>query len=218
MVVLRFKSRNLLDRHVFDAAYLERLRAGDAATERHFCAYFSELIRLKLRTRGLAALFDDISQETFVRVLRTLKTPDGLRDPGALGAFVWSVCTNVSLEQTRTRKSEPLASDEGPVDVLDPAAVSPEARLAIKEQRQAVQAVISQMTPRDRDVLAAMFLDEDERKRVCAQLGVSKEYLRVLLHRAKKELKTRYLTATNRPGPPPAPQSIRVHTKKAIER
>jgi RNA polymerase sigma-70 factor, ECF subfamily len=203
-----------LDRHVFDAAYLERLRAGDAATERHFCAYFSELIRLKLRTRGLAALFDDVSQETFVRVLRTLNTPEGLRDPGALGAFVWSVCTNVTLEHTRTRKAEPLASDEDAANLLDPAADSPEARLAAEEQRQAVQAIIKEMTPRDRAVLAAISLEEDERGRVCAQLGVSKEYLRVLLHRAKKELKTRYLTATNRPGTPPEPQSIRVHSRK----
>jgi RNA polymerase sigma-70 factor (ECF subfamily) len=203
-----------LDRYVFDAAYLERLRAADAATERHFCAYFSELIRLKLRTRGMAALFDDISQETFVRVLRTLKSPDGLRDPGALGAFVWSVCTNVTLEHTRMRKSEPLGSDEESNDVPDPAASSPEARLAIEEERQAVQAVIKDMTPRDREVLAAVFLDERERHRVCQQLGVSKDYLRVLVHRAKKELKTRYLTATSRPGTSPEPQSIRVHTRK----
>jgi RNA polymerase sigma-70 factor, ECF subfamily len=214
MVVLRFKSRNFLDRYVFDAAYLERLRAGDAATEHHFCAYFSELILLKLRTRGLAALFDDISQETFMRVLRTLKAPDGLRDPGALGAFVWSVCTNVMLEHGRSRKYEPLASDDGAIDVLDPAAQSPEAQLAIDEQRQAVQAVINAMSARDRDVLAAIFLNEHGRDRVCAELGVTKDYLRVLLHRAKKELKTRYLSATSRPGTPPAPQSIRVHTRK----
>ncbi len=200
-----------MDRYTFDAAYLERLRAGEPATERHFCAYFSELIRLKLRTRGMAALFDDISQETFVRVLRTLKSPGGLRDPGALGAFVWSVCTNVALEHTRTRKPESFGSDEDANDVLDPAANSPEARLAIEEQRQAVQAVIRDMPPRDRDVLAAIFLDEHERNRVCLQLGVSKDYLRVLLHRAKKELKTRYLTATS---PAASPASIRVQTRK----
>ena len=203
-----------MNRYLFDAAYLERLRAGDAATERHFCAYFSELILLKLRTRGLVALFDDISQETFVRVLRTLKSPDGLRDPGALGAFVWSVCNNVVLEHGRSRKFEPLARADEPPDVLDHAARSPEAQIALEEQRLAVQAVIRDMTQRDREVIAAILLDEEERGRVCAQLGVTKDYLRVLLHRAKKELKTRYLTATDWPDAPVDPHSLRAQTRK----
>jgi len=214
MVVLRFKRRALLNRYLFDAAYLERLRAGDAATEQHFCEYFSELILLKLRARGLVSLFDDISQETFVRVLRTLKQPDGLRDPGALGAFVWSVCNNVVLEHCRSRKSQPLASDDEPPDVFDPSARSPEAQLAIDEQRLALQAVIKDMTPRDRDVLSAVFLDEEERDRLCAQLGVTKDYLRVLLHRAKKTLKTRYLMATDRPGASVEAHSVGVHSRK----
>jgi len=40
-----------LQPHAFDAAYLERLRAGDPATERHFAEYFGALVRLKLRRR-----------------------------------------------------------------------------------------------------------------------------------------------------------------------
>ena len=35
----------------FDASYVSKLRAGDAPTEQHFTAYFSELILLKLRPR-----------------------------------------------------------------------------------------------------------------------------------------------------------------------
>jgi hypothetical protein len=34
----------------FDASYVEKLRAGDAHIEGHFVNYFSELIRLKLRS------------------------------------------------------------------------------------------------------------------------------------------------------------------------
>jgi RNA polymerase sigma-70 factor (ECF subfamily) len=77
-----------------------------------------------------------------------------------------------------------------------------------------VQAVIRDMTERDREVIAAIFLDEEDRGRVCAQLGVTKDYLRVLLHRAKKELKTRFLTATGSPDVPVDPHSLRVPTRK----
>src|SRR3954464_8629246 len=118
MAVLRFNRRAALDRHSFDALYLERLRAGDSDTERHFCGYFNDLIRLKVRSRGLAAAFDDIRQETLLRVLRTLRSADGLRDPGALGAFVNAVCGNVMLETGRSRKTQgaepPPESQERP--------------------------------------------------------------------------------------------------------
>ena len=79
------QQKGSLERHPFDVLYLERLRAGDTIPERHFSSDFSDLIRLKVRARGLATWLDDIRQETFVRVLRTLRSADGLRDPGVLG-------------------------------------------------------------------------------------------------------------------------------------
>jgi RNA polymerase sigma-70 factor (ECF subfamily) len=73
----------------FDDAYVERLRSGDAVTEKEFVAYFSDLIRIKLRSRLRdGALVEDVRQETFLRVLRVLRSPEGLRDAACLGAFV----------------------------------------------------------------------------------------------------------------------------------
>jgi RNA polymerase sigma-70 factor (ECF subfamily) len=198
-----------LNRYPFDDAYLERLRAGDPATERHFCAYFSDLILLKLRSRRIAALFDDVSQETFVRVLRTVRSPGGLRDAGALGAFVCSVCNHVVQEQMRSRTSAGFAPPDEHADVLDLAALTPEAQLVVEERARAVQAILAKLPPRDRQLLAAIFLEEEERDRVCALMGVTRDYLRVLLHRAKKELKTEYLAATASPGAAAATSPVR---------
>ena len=39
----------------------------------------------------------------------------------------------------------------------------------------------------------AVFLDERDRDEVCREFGVDREYLRVLLFRAKQEFKTEYL-------------------------
>lgn len=198
MVVLRFSRRAALNRHPFDVLYLERLRTGDAETERHFCSYFSDLIRLKVCARGMAASVDDIRQETFLRVLRTLRSPDGLRDPGALGAFVNAVCGNVMLETGRAKKfagADPRhETDERP----DPSAPTAEAQFLIEERKYAVRCVIDTLEPRDRELLAALFLEEQDRDRVCQRLGVTREYLRVLVHRAKLEFKTRYLAAERR--------------------
>jgi len=200
VVVLSFHRSATLNRHPFDDAYVERLRSGDPATEHHFCAYFSELILLKLRARRIAELFDDISQETFVRVLRTVRSPAGLRDPGALGAFVCSVCNHVLQEQTRARKWEGFTPPAEDGDRPDPTAATPEAQLVNDERTRAVQAILAKLPSRDRQLLGAIFLKDAERDRVCELMGVTRDYLRVLLHRAKKELKTQYLAATALPG------------------
>jgi len=41
--------------------------------------------------------------------------------------------------------------------------------------------------------LKAVFLDERNRDEVCLEFGVERDYLRVLLHRAKQEFKTEYV-------------------------
>jgi RNA polymerase sigma-70 factor (ECF subfamily) len=194
MVVLRFNRTHPLDRHPFDALYLERLRTGDAETERHFYAYFNDLIRLKVRARGLAAALDDIRQETMLRVLRTVRSADGLRDPGALGAFVNSVCGNVILETGRARKTsgaEPHAH-ESPDPGLDA-----EAQFLRDERTIAVRGVIDSLEPHDREVLAALFLEEQDRDRVCQRMGVTRDYLRVLVHRAKLAFTASYVARTD---------------------
>jgi RNA polymerase sigma-70 factor, ECF subfamily len=180
-----------VNRHTFDGPYLERLRSGDPETERHFFLYFGELILLKARGRGLGAQVDDVRQETFLRVLRTLRSPDGLRDPGALGAFVSTVCNHVMLEAGRSRKRHGVAPEDEPDTRPDPSAHTAEARLITEERQRAVRRVLESLAPRERDLLSAVFLEERDKERVCEQMGVTRDYLRVLVHRAKNEFKAR---------------------------
>lgn len=175
----------------FDSAYLERLRAGDAETERNFVSYFSELILIKLRSRVRSRqLAEDIRQETFLRVLRTVRTPDGIRSPERLGSFVNSVCNNVLLEFLRSQSRHRPAPDE-PV-LADNDTPGPEDRLISEERKARVRRVLDLLAPRDKGVLRALFLEEREKDEVCAQFGVGRDYLRVLLHRAKNQFRDLY--------------------------
>ena len=54
---------------------------------------------------------------------------------------------------------------------------------------------------RDRFLLKAVFLEQRDRDEVCREFGVDREYLRVLLHRAKREFKTEYLKRFGGPLP-----------------
>ncbi len=89
----------------FNASYVEKLRAGDAHIEAHFVNYFSELIRLKLRSRlNSKEAMEDVRQETFMRVLTLLRGKGSLRHPERLGPFVNSVCNHVLFEHYRWKK------------------------------------------------------------------------------------------------------------------
>lgn len=173
----------------FDGSYLERLRSGDVRTQQHFVAYFSELIRLKLGKRlSSPSAIEDVRQETFTRVWVALRTERGIRQPESLGAFVNSVCNNALCEHYRRTSKEVPSGDEVGANVTDPA-IGPIDAIANGEIRQNVRQILDQLSERDCLLLEQVFLEERDKNQVCQDLGVSRKYLRVLLHRAKKSFK-----------------------------
>ena len=181
----------------FDASYLEKLKSGDFRTQEHFVSYFSELIRLKLSRRlNSAAEVEDARQETFVRVLTTLRKEGGIREPERLGAFVNSVCNNVLLEYYRSGAKEAASEDEEAEANLPDPALSVVDVIANREAQRQVREVLNELEEKDRQLIKEVFFDERDKDEVCRDLGVDREYLRVLLHRAKKSFKTLYLKRT----------------------
>jgi RNA polymerase sigma-70 factor, ECF subfamily len=179
---------NIVQRQSFDADYVQRLINSDSATEDAFVAYFGELLSIKLRSRLRSPeLIQDVTQETFLRVLKTLRQ-SGIETPEALGAFVNSVCNNVLFEAYRSqrRATDPLvdyASDDATADTT----------ILEEEERTQVRSVLSELPEKDRKILRWLFFDERDKGEVCRVLQVDREYLRVLLHRAKQRFRTDYL-------------------------
>jgi len=178
--------------HEFNESYLDRLCSGDFRTETHFVAYFSELIQLKLRSRVKSPqAVEDLRQETFARVFATLRS-QGIRQPERLGAFVNSVCNNVLLEHYRSTSRENLSEEDEGANVPDPS-LDVVAILSHKEMEQKVRQVLDELSERDRRLLREIFLEERDKDAVCRDFGVDRDYLRVLLHRAKQAFKAVYL-------------------------
>jgi RNA polymerase sigma-70 factor (ECF subfamily) len=184
-----------LEFFAFDASYVDKLRAGDTHIEGHFVNYFSELIRLKLRSRlNTKEAIEDVRQETFVRVLVLLRGEGGLRQPDRLGPFVNSVCNHVLLEHYRSKKKVEAAIDEeteATVAGKEPSALS---LLETKDTERVVRQILRDLSDRDRRLLQSVLLEERDKDEVCAELGISREYLRVLLHRAKQSFKSFYIS------------------------
>jgi RNA polymerase sigma-70 factor (ECF subfamily) len=178
----------------FDADYVRRLTEGDADTEQHFHGYFGRLLLIKLRHRlRLPQEVLDARQETLMRVLVTLRQKRTLEHPERLGAFVNAVCNNVLLEMGRSaRRTVPL-NDTAESDGWAPvAADNPEASFVTAQQQAKVREVLSLLPQRDQALLRDVFLNEEDKDVVCQKFGVDREYLRVLLHRAKARFREAY--------------------------
>ena len=176
----------------FDESYVERLRAGDFRTQEHFVAYFSELIQLKLRSRlHSPQAIEDVRQETFSRVFAALRSGK-IRQPDRSGAFVNTMCNNVLLEHYRSSSRDSSLEDEEqkdfpapPVDVLG--------AIAAQQMGEKIREILEELPEKDRRLLREVFLEERDKDAVCRDFGVDRDYLRVLLHRAKQSFKSLYL-------------------------
>jgi RNA polymerase sigma-70 factor, ECF subfamily len=184
-----------LEFHSFDKSYLERLRAGDFRTQEHFGAYFGTLIQLKLRSKlHSREAIEDVRQETFVRFYAALRD-DKILHPERLGSFMNSVCNNVLLEHYRASTRYDSLDDE--VEKKDPPAIALDilTLLTARETEKKVREVLQQLPERDRRLLREVFLEERDKDEVCRQYGIQRDYLRVLLHRAKKSFKSSFLSS-----------------------
>ena len=184
----------------FNAAYIESLCAGDAWTQGHFAYYFTELLQLKLRSRLQSPqAIEDVRQETFARVLSVLRK-DGLRQPERLGAFVNMVCHHVLTEYYRSAGRTESLDVDGRVELTSVDADALEMAAAGQVQDK-VREILLGLSPRDRSLLKAVFLDERDRDEVCREFEVDRNYLRLLLRRAKEEFKTKYIKHLGYPMP-----------------
>jgi RNA polymerase sigma-70 factor, ECF subfamily len=184
-----------VERQNFDANYLRALVDGNTGTERNFVAYFGELLSIKLRARRLSAhVIDDITQETFLRVLSALRRKGGIQTPEALGSFVNSVCNNVLLETYRAHSR----TGEAPEDRAS-GTPSAETQLVDAQERERVRNVLSELPEKDRLLLRWLFFEERDKGEVCRKLKVDREYLRVLVHRAKLRFRSGYLREAEAP-------------------
>jgi RNA polymerase sigma-70 factor (ECF subfamily) len=182
----------------FDEAYLERLRAGDFRTQSHFVAYFSELIHLKLRSRvRTPQAIEDVRQETFARVFSALRGEASIRQPERLGSFVNSICNNVLLEHYRASSRVTSIEDEETPDLPDQR-TDVLGTIQAKQMEAHVRKILKELPDRDRHILQQVFLEERDKDEVCRYFGVDRDYLRVLLHRAKLAFKSLYLKELQR--------------------
>jgi len=171
----------------FTEEYVQRLTEGDKMTERHFVDYFSPLVHMKLkRSMWGCQDLEDLRQEVFLRVFKSLRNGPGLRHAERLGAFVVGVCRNVVLEYRPRPKLEQWC-DHLP-EPRDPAP-NVEWKLLTGETLQEIESVLGELPAIDRYLLRALFLEDRDKDEVCRELGIKRSSLKLRLFRAKQRFR-----------------------------
>ncbi len=164
------------------------LRDRNPAVESHLVAALARPLWVKLHSRLRSPqLIEDARQETLLRVFTYFRSGKTLDNPANLPGFVLGVCSNVCYELLRSD----TRYDQMPVKELDPPdlGANPEQSVVTEERKRLVAKILNDLSTKDRQVLKRVFLDEADRDEICHEMSVDRDYLRLLVHRAKLKFK-----------------------------
>lgn len=145
----------------------------------------------------------DATQETFVRMLRSLNTFRG--DAGAaFSTWLHRLTINVCLDHLRQRRPAPM-----PLDAEYPAArgvavceladndawIQPEQRALQNESAAEVRAALATLPPAQRAAMTLRYLEDTSYEQAAALLGLPMNTVKSHIHRARQSLGRRLCAA-----------------------
>ena len=156
------------------------------------------LLRVAQAITGNASTAEEVVQETWASVLRSLRTFEGR---SSLRTWVHRVCAHVALARSRQEERAPVP-DEPVVDPdrfdeqghwRDPpvrwAEETPEALTARREVMECIERTVAMLPLRQRAVITLRDVQGFSAEDACEILGVSAVHQRVLLHRARSRVR-----------------------------
>ncbi|RZQ62128.1 sigma-70 family RNA polymerase sigma factor [Amycolatopsis suaedae] len=172
-----------------EAALLRRLRDGeDAAFGELFEAHAAAVRRLALGLASDRSEAEDITAETFFRVLQALRRGSGPRD--SVRAYLLTVARRVSWEWSGARRDVPVSEDE--LSTRVGAGSDAHARTA---EHTLITRAFTSLPERWRTVLWQTEVEGEQPAVVAPHFGLSANATAALARRARQGLRAAYLQA-----------------------
>lgn len=168
---------------VNDAEVARRVAAGDGDAESEMCRRMGPRIRLYgLRHLRSTAAADDLVQQVLLKILEALRA-GRLRDGEKLAHFVLGTCRMTVLGLRRSsRRQEQLLEEFGHMLVPDQPALP-------QLDRERLARCVQALRERERSIVVMTFYDERSAAESGRFLGLSEANVRVIRHRAIKQLR-----------------------------
>ena len=149
----------------------------------------ARVFRLAYRLTGNRHDAEDLTQETFVRVFRSLST----YRPGTFEGWLHRITTNLFLDQARRRsriRFEALGEDAGARLVTPSGRGTPERGFEHENLDYDVQAALDALSPEYRAAVVLCDIEGLSYEEIAATLGIKMGTVRSRIHRARAQLRT----------------------------
>lgn len=176
---------------------LRRARRRDPdALDELVARYNNRVFGMLYRMTGSREAAEDLAQETFLRVVRTI---DRYEHSGRFEAWLFRIVGNLARDFVRRRKRrEPAASlddadDAGwAAEIAATGGQSPETAVVGRENETELQASLERLGPMDREILLLRHFSDLSFQEIADLLGVPLGTALARAHRALKRLRAEF--------------------------
>ena len=178
------------DEAAIAADLVRRIAAGDEPAEGELVQrYRRGLLYLLHRLGALPDLAEDLAQESFRIVLERLRR-EGLADPAGLAPFLRGTARNLLIAERRRTARRRTWGDTGELAEVVAPAPSQLQSVLLEEEADIVRKLIGELpTERDRQLLWRFYVGEEDKDRICADLGLDSLHFNRVLFRARQRFK-----------------------------
>ncbi len=189
------------------ASLVRRCVAGDAVAWEEIVQRFNRRIfNICYRFTGSQDDAEDLAQEVFIKMYRTLKSYDA--DKGSFMTWVATLTRNLLVDHFRKSKQdrvtdsmdEPLSADEDSIALserLEDVGPTPDARLQTRETQEMVQKALQKLSPELREAVILRDLQDMDYREIALALKVPEGTVKSRINRGRTEL-ARLLSRTYR--------------------
>jgi RNA polymerase sigma-70 factor (ECF subfamily) len=173
-----------------DAELVQRCRAGDdAAWEEIVKQYSRRIYSLAYRFTGNHEAAEDLTQEVFLRIYRTLDQYDP--QAGNLSNWLMRVARNLVIDDWRKRGRTPTEGSDDLADHehhLKSDTVSPQRLVELRELSEQVQTAIDKLSPELRTCIILRDLEELSYQEIVDILRIPEGTVKSRINRGRIEL------------------------------
>lgn len=185
---------------------VDRISSGDSAAFQEFVErYKKKIYYIAYDITGDHDDAEDVSQEVFIKVIRSLKT---FRRNAKISSWLYQISVNASIDLLRKKssKSEKLMDDIERADIQE--SLPGSASLAQNPERRAEDLIIQnhisealqKVSPKERSVFVMRHYNELKIREIAEILNVSPGTVKALFYRATRKLRKELLFYLGNPG------------------
>ncbi|HWL85071.1 MAG TPA: RNA polymerase sigma factor [Polyangiaceae bacterium] len=169
-----------------DAVLADAVRGSTVAFRALYARHRADVARLVYRMLGASADLDDVVQEVFFQVYRSLKD---FRGQSKFSTWLHRVTVNVVLMHRRAARSRPTLTDETPPDLsADPHVTLPDEDAARRERVRAFSRLLDRLPDKKRIVFVLHELEGIAPAEIAKVVGAPVLTVRTRLFYARREI------------------------------